>query len=159
MSCGMPSRSRSTRRSSTALAPSNYFGSWDLVAAVRACQTSAKRLARSPPRGRYSRNCMHTREGLAQRHTTTTTKFVRHFRKAWETTILRANGHQPEWEKGSNKPLTQESHAAFRAINLHWHDLRHEYSSRGRTRSCPRPPGATRRSSRRSHVHGATRSG
>src|SRR5207237_1015336 len=55
---------------------------------------------------------------------------VRHFRKAWETTILRANGHQPEWEKGSNKPLTQESHAAFRGINLHWHELRHEYAPR-----------------------------
>jgi integrase len=62
---------------------------------------------------------------------------VRHFRKAWETTILRANGHRPEWEKGSNKPLTQESHAAFRAINLHRHDLRHEYASRLVERGVP----------------------
>src|ERR1700731_3110184 len=30
---------------------------------------------------------------------------VRHFRKAWETTVLRAHGHKPEWE---NKQTVDE---------------------------------------------------
>ena len=59
-------------------------------------------------------------------------------RRAWQTTVLRAHGHKPVWiwkkktgpnDKGSTK-LSPESEAAYRAINLHFHDLRHEGGSR-----------------------------
>jgi integrase len=59
-------------------------------------------------------------------------------RRAWQTTVLRAHGHKPAWiwkkktapnEKGSTR-LSPESEAAYRAINLHFHDLRHEGGSR-----------------------------
>jgi integrase len=59
-------------------------------------------------------------------------------RRAWQTTVLRAHGHKPVWiwkkkigpnDKGSTR-LSPESEAAYRAINLHFHDLRHEGGSR-----------------------------
>jgi len=49
----------------------------------------------------------------------------------------RAFWHKPEWEKGRDKPLTTASHQRFRAINLHRHDLRHEYASRLVERGVP----------------------
>jgi integrase len=62
---------------------------------------------------------------------------LRHFRKAWVTTVLRAHGYKPEWEKGWNKPLTKSSIELFREINLHWHDCRHEFGSRLVERGVP----------------------
>jgi len=59
-------------------------------------------------------------------------------RRAWQTAVLRAHGHKPVWiwkkkqgpnDKGSTK-LSSESQAAYRAIDLHFHDLRHEGGSR-----------------------------
>ncbi len=59
-------------------------------------------------------------------------------RRAWQTTVLRAHGHKPAWiwkkkaapnDKGTTR-LSPESEAAYRAINLHFHDLRHEGGSR-----------------------------
>jgi integrase len=59
-------------------------------------------------------------------------------KRAWQTTVLRATGHKPVWiwrrkglpnEKGTTK-LSPESQAAYRAVNLHFHDLRHEAGSR-----------------------------
>ena len=79
---------------------------------------------------------------------------VRHFRKAWETTVLRGNRHKPKWEKGSAKPLTQQSHAAFRGVDLHRHDLSHRIrlAARRTWSSAVAAPTCwdTRRSSRRS---------
>jgi len=58
--------------------------------------------------------------------------------RAWQTTVLRATGHKPVWiwrrkglpnEKGTTK-LSPKSQAAYRAVNLHFHDLRHEAGSR-----------------------------
>jgi integrase len=49
-------------------------------------------------------------------------------RKAWDTAVLKAHGHQPTW-CGSNT-LAPPSPAALRAIDLHFHDLRHEAGSR-----------------------------
>jgi integrase len=49
-------------------------------------------------------------------------------RKAWDTSVLKAHGHKPVWV-GSNT-LAPESRAALRAIDLHFHDLRHEAGSR-----------------------------
>lgn len=39
--------------------------------------------------------------------------------------------------KGSYKDLTPECQRRFREINLHWHDLRHEYASRLVERGVP----------------------
>jgi integrase len=59
-------------------------------------------------------------------------------KRAWQTTVLRAHGHEPVWiwkkkqglnDKGSTK-LSPESQAAYRSIGLHFHDLRHEGGSR-----------------------------
>ena len=59
-------------------------------------------------------------------------------KRAWQTAVLRAHGHKPVWiwkrkqcpnDKGTTK-LSPESQAAYRAIDLHFHDLRHEGGSR-----------------------------
>jgi integrase len=59
-------------------------------------------------------------------------------KRAWQTTVLKAHGHQPVWiwtkkkgpnDKGTTK-LSPESQAAYRPIDLHFHDLRHEGGSR-----------------------------
>jgi integrase len=49
--------------------------------------------------------------------------------KAWETTVLKAHGHEPRWEPGKGK-LTAASRAQLQALDLHFHDLRHEGGSR-----------------------------
>ena len=49
--------------------------------------------------------------------------------KAWETAVLKAHGHTPEWTKRSNC-LAPESQAAYAEIDLRFHDLRHEAGSR-----------------------------
>ena len=49
-------------------------------------------------------------------------------KKAWTTCVLRAHGHEPEWVKGGG--LSELSREALRAIDLHFHDLRHEAGSR-----------------------------
>jgi len=63
---------------------------------------------------------------------------VGNVRRAWQTAVLRTHGHKPVWiwkkktgpnDKGSTR-LSPESEAAYRAINLHFHDLRHEGGSR-----------------------------
>jgi integrase len=49
-------------------------------------------------------------------------------KKGWEVAVLKAHGHEPKWT--ATKGLTAESRAALRAIDLHFHDLRHEAGSR-----------------------------
>jgi integrase len=49
-------------------------------------------------------------------------------KRAWQTAVVKATGHIPEW--GSNNALMPTSLAAFRAADLHFHDLRHEAGSR-----------------------------
>jgi integrase len=53
---------------------------------------------------------------------------VKCIRKAWDTAVLKAHGHKPAWI-GANT-LSADSRAALRAIDLHFHDLRHEAGSR-----------------------------
>jgi integrase len=43
--------------------------------------------------------------------------------------VLKAHGHVPQWTK-TNKALTAASRATLEAIDLHFHDLRHEGGSR-----------------------------
>jgi integrase len=49
-------------------------------------------------------------------------------RKSWQTAVLLAHGHTPRWT--TTKALAPDSRAALRAIDLHFHDLRHEAGSR-----------------------------
>ena len=63
---------------------------------------------------------------------------VKNFRTTWVTAVLRAHGVEPQWaRKHSYKGLTEECLYAFQTINLHWHDLRHEYASRLVERGVP----------------------
>jgi integrase len=59
------------------------------------------------------------------------------FKKAWVVAVLKAHGFDPHWRKGAYKDLTSECQQRFREINLHWHDLRHEYASRLVERGVP----------------------
>ena len=47
--------------------------------------------------------------------------------KAWETAVLKAHGHSPTWVRHG---LSPDSRDAYRTIDLHFHDLRHEAGSR-----------------------------
>jgi integrase len=51
------------------------------------------------------------------------------FKRAWETAVLKAHGHTPQWTK-KTKALTPEARAVLDQIDLHFHDLRHEGASR-----------------------------
>lgn len=68
-------------------------------------------------------------------------KAIGSFRTTWETTVLRACGHVPakgkplrDWK---NNSLTPEARKVFNALDLHWHDLRHEYACRLAERGVP----------------------
>ena len=52
------------------------------------------------------------------------------FKKAWVVAVLKANGVDPRWRRGAYKDLSAACQQRFRDVNLHWHDLRHEYASR-----------------------------
>lgn len=52
---------------------------------------------------------------------------VDNVKRAWETCVLKAHGYEPAWQKTG---LTAASRAALAAIDLHFHDLRHEGASR-----------------------------
>jgi hypothetical protein len=56
---------------------------------------------------------------------------VGRFRTAWVTAVLKAHGVKPEWKAYGWTWLTPECAEQFRRINLHWHDMRHEYASPG----------------------------
>lgn len=48
-------------------------------------------------------------------------------KRAWDTCVLKAHGHDPVWVKTALSPACR---AALKAIDLHFHDLRHEGGSR-----------------------------
>ena len=50
-------------------------------------------------------------------------------KRAWQTAVLKAHGHRPEWVKGKQR-LAPVSQHAYAEIDLHFHDLRHEAGSR-----------------------------
>ena len=50
-------------------------------------------------------------------------------KKAWQTAVLKAYGHKPEWVRPSGQ-LTPELRAIYQQIDLHFHDLRHEAGTR-----------------------------
>ena len=47
--------------------------------------------------------------------------------KAWESAVLKAHGHTPTWVHGGLSPASRD---AYRTLDLHFHDLRHEAGSR-----------------------------
>ena len=56
--------------------------------------------------------------------------------------------HVPVWVKGTKNHLAAESQAAYRAINLHFHDLRREFRlSRRRQSRSGWPPSARKSTS------------
>jgi site-specific recombinase XerD len=59
------------------------------------------------------------------------------FKKAWVVAVLKAHGVDPRWRKDAYKDLSADCQQRFRDINLHWHDLRHEYASRLVERGVP----------------------
>lgn len=59
------------------------------------------------------------------------------FKRAWQVAVLKAHGVSPEWRKGSYKDLAPDGQQRLREINLHWHDVRHEYASRLVERNVP----------------------
>jgi len=63
------------------------------------------------------------------------------FRTSWETAVLRAYGYTPIKDRplrdSKTNSLTPEARKAFNAIDLHWHDVRHEYACRLAERGVP----------------------
>ena len=59
------------------------------------------------------------------------------FKKAWVVAVLKSHGVDPRWRKGSYRDLSTDCQQRFRDINVHWHDLRHEYASRLVERGVP----------------------
>jgi integrase len=57
---------------------------------------------------------------------------LQQFRRAWEDTILRAHGQAPERHTHTRVAgaLLAPSRRSLQEIDLHWHDLRHEFASR-----------------------------
>ncbi len=57
---------------------------------------------------------------------------------AWVVAVLKAHDVKPHWRReGAWRDLSPASRVEFRTINLHWHDMRHEYASRLVERGVP----------------------
>jgi integrase len=54
--------------------------------------------------------------------------YQENFTKTWTTLRLLAHGHTPQWT--AKHGLAKPSQQTLKAIDLHWHDLRHEGASR-----------------------------
>ena len=52
---------------------------------------------------------------------------LKSIKKAWESCVLIAHGHQPAWTRNH---LSAECRTQLRVIDLHFHDLRHEAGCR-----------------------------
>jgi integrase len=51
------------------------------------------------------------------------------FRRVWENTVLATHGHVPQRDRKTGMLLKDSQHD-LATVNLHWHDLRHEFASR-----------------------------
>ena len=59
------------------------------------------------------------------------------FKTGWVMAVLKAHGIEPRWRRAATRTSHADVPARFRDINLHWHDLRHEYASRLVERGVP----------------------
>jgi len=62
---------------------------------------------------------------------------LKSFKKGWVAAVLKAHGITPHWRSPSYKDLSTDCQHRFRELNLHWHDMRHEYASRLVERGVP----------------------
>jgi integrase len=83
----------------------------------------------------------HTRPSRAPLIVDAAGESIGGFRTSWETAVLRAHGYTPTKERplrnSKTNSLTPEARKAFNALDLHWHDLRHEYACRLAERGVP----------------------
>lgn len=77
-------------------------------------------MAKTDPAGREYKPHAYVFGALGER--------LKSVKKAWETCVLRAYGHEPTWDVRGK--LSAASRAALAAIDLHFHDLRHEAGCR-----------------------------
>ena len=89
------------------------------VLPVSARLVAVLRMARTDPAGKDYQGDAYVFGELGRK--------VDNVKRAWETCVLKAHGHEPVWQKTGLAPA---SRAALKAIDLHFHDLRHEGASR-----------------------------
>ncbi|MBL8142957.1 MAG: tyrosine-type recombinase/integrase [Acidobacteria bacterium] len=102
------------------MAPPPARDSWPNPSRLRSRRRRRSRAAGTGPRQRPLRSARKCAQSCPS------AGLQESFRTAWESLVLRANGHATT----RATPHTRVDRATLRAIDLHWHDLRHEGACR-----------------------------